>query len=101
MIRIVQPILNQSFKSVKLVSIRLFSSKIAMELNDPTQPLTEDVCLVSPSWLQGNLSKNTVVLDGSWYMPAMKRDPDAEYLLNRIPTSKRFNIDVVADKTTT
>jgi thiosulfate/3-mercaptopyruvate sulfurtransferase len=34
-------------------------------------------------------------------MPAMKRDPEAVFLSERIPSSKRFNIDVVADKTTT
>jgi thiosulfate/3-mercaptopyruvate sulfurtransferase len=100
MIRAFNPLVSQ-VKPAASLSIRLFGSVSKMELTDPTQPLNENVCLVSPSWLQGNLNKNTVVLDGSWYMPAMKRDPDAEFISQRIPTSKRFNIDVVADKTTT
>jgi thiosulfate/3-mercaptopyruvate sulfurtransferase len=41
-----------------------------------------------------------VVVDGSWYMPAAKRDPEAEYRAGRIPGAVRFDIDAVADQHT-
>jgi thiosulfate/3-mercaptopyruvate sulfurtransferase len=39
-----------------------------------------------------------VVVDGSFYLPAMKRDPGAEYLAGHIPGAVRFDIDEIADK---
>jgi thiosulfate/3-mercaptopyruvate sulfurtransferase len=39
-----------------------------------------------------------VVVDGSFYLPAMKRDPAAEYLAGHIPGAVRFDIDEIADK---
>ena len=39
-----------------------------------------------------------VVVDGSWYLPAMNRDPEAEYLAGHIPGAVRFDIDTVKDK---
>ena len=54
--------------------------------------------LVSPDWLQQNLS-DVVVLDGSYYLPTMGKDPDAEFVKARIPGARRWNIDKIADKT--
>ena len=40
---------------------------------------------------------DTVVVDGSFYLPAMKRDAAAEYLAGHIPGAVRFDIDAIAD----
>ena len=36
-----------------------------------------------------------VVVDGSWYLPTQKRDPEAEYQAAHIPGAVRFDIDAV------
>jgi thiosulfate/3-mercaptopyruvate sulfurtransferase len=54
--------------------------------------------LVTADWLAANLgAPGLVVLDGSYYLPAMKRDAAAEYLAGHIPGALRFDIDEVAD----
>ncbi len=53
---------------------------------------------VSTEWLQDRLTApRVVVVDGSWYLPTMKRDPDAEYREGHIPGAVRFDIDTVKD----
>ncbi|MET0537090.1 MAG: 3-mercaptopyruvate sulfurtransferase [Xanthobacteraceae bacterium] len=57
--------------------------------------------LVTTDWLAGKLgASDVVVLDGSWYLPTVKRDPDAEYLEEHIPGAVRFDVDTIADRTT-
>jgi thiosulfate/3-mercaptopyruvate sulfurtransferase len=42
--------------------------------------------LVEPAWLEPRLADpNLRVIDGSWYLPAMKRDPRAEYAAAHLP----------------
>src|SRR3982074_698331 len=54
--------------------------------------------LVSPAWLAPPLpSSDTTVVDGSFYLPALKRDAAAEYLAGHIPGAVRFDIDAIAD----
>jgi thiosulfate/3-mercaptopyruvate sulfurtransferase len=54
--------------------------------------------LVSTDWLAGRLgAPDTVVVDGSSDLPAMKRDAAAEYLAGHIPGAVRFDIDAIAD----
>lgn len=56
--------------------------------------------LVSTAWLAQRLGDpDVVVVDGSFYLPAMKRDAAAEYLAGHIPGAVRFDIDEIADKT--
>jgi thiosulfate/3-mercaptopyruvate sulfurtransferase len=63
----------------------------------PRHPLSK--WLVTTDWLAGNLgSPGLVVVDGSFYLPAMKRDAGAEYLAGHIPGAVRFAIDEIADK---
>ncbi len=58
--------------------------------------------MVSTGWLAARLSApDIVVVDASWYLPAMNRDPDAEYRAARIPGAIRFDIDTVKDSDTT
>ncbi len=54
--------------------------------------------LVSIPWLAENLGDpSLVVVDGSYYLPAMKRDARAEYLAGHIPGAVFFDIDEIAD----
>src|SRR5882724_2890064 len=57
--------------------------------------------LVSTDWLASHLNDpNVVVLDGSFYLPALKRDAEAEFLAAHIPGAARFDIDAIADHST-
>lgn len=55
--------------------------------------------LVSTEWLASHLGAVTVV-DASWYMPADKRDPKAEFEAKHIPGSVFFDIDAISDHST-
>src|SRR3954452_347816 len=57
---------------------------------------------VSSAWLAERLgAPDIVVVDGSWYLPGMNRDPDAEYLAGHIPGAVRFDIETVKDTSST
>ena len=61
--------------------------------------MTQDP-LVSTAWLQEHLDAPDVrIVDGSWHMPAAKRDPRAEYKSVHIPGAVFFDIDEIADET--
>lgn len=54
--------------------------------------------LVTTGWLAAHLGKRNVrVVDGSWHMPHLKRDPRAEFAQAHIPGAVFFDIDVIAD----
>src|SRR5215472_8217298 len=54
--------------------------------------------LVSTDWLAQRLRRpEIVVVDGSYYLPAVGRDAAAEYLAGHIPGAARFDIDAIAD----
>lgn len=55
--------------------------------------------LVSTGWLAANREAVKVV-DASWYMPADKRDPRAEFEAAHIPGAVFFDIDAVRDRNT-
>ncbi len=52
--------------------------------------------LVSAHWLTENL-EDVVILDGSYYLPSMGKDADAEFAKGHIPNAQRWNIDHIAD----
>ena len=55
--------------------------------------------LVSTEWLAAQLGEpDLAVFDCSWFMPALQRDPYAEYLQAHIPGARFLDIDEVADK---
>src|SRR5207244_538489 len=61
----------------------------------------------SSRWLMGTEwpperlgASDLVVVDGSYYLPAMNRDAAAEYLTGHIPGAVRFDIDAIADHST-
>ena len=54
--------------------------------------------LVSTEWLHAHLKDPDLrILDGSYYLPQMGRDPRAEYDSAHIPNARFFDIDDVAD----
>lgn len=54
--------------------------------------------LVSTEWLHAHLKDPDLrILDGSYYLPQMGRDPHAEYDAAHIPNARFFDIDDVAD----
>lgn len=58
--------------------------------------------LVTTAWLGERLADPTIrILDGSWYLPQENRDAKAEFADARIPGARFFDIDAIADKTTT
>ncbi|MBW9053340.1 3-mercaptopyruvate sulfurtransferase [Rhizobium mesosinicum] len=62
---------------------------------------TKSRFVVSADWLQAELGKPDLrVLDASFYLPAQKRDADAEYAAGHIPGAIRFDQDKIADHST-
>lgn len=67
----------------------------------PTRSAPASRSLVTTEWLATQLGEPDIaVVDGSFYLPAMKRDAAAEYLSGHIPGAVFFDIDAIADKTT-
>jgi thiosulfate/3-mercaptopyruvate sulfurtransferase len=63
----------------------------------PQHPLPSRWLLSTESLAQRLGDPATVVVDGSFYLPALKRDAAAEYLAEHIPGAVRFDIDAIAD----
>lgn len=58
--------------------------------------------VVSTGWLAQHLnSPDIAIIDASWHMPNTGRDPRAEFQLERIPGAQFFDIDEIADTSTT
>lgn len=56
--------------------------------------------LVTAEWLHQRLdAPDLVVLDASWYLPAVGRDAGAEYRAAHIPGALRFDLDAMSDET--
>jgi len=61
-------------------------------------PSSRHEFLVTTAWLGEHLGDpNLAILDGSWHMPAEKRDAAAEFLAGHIPGARFFDIDKIAD----
>lgn len=52
--------------------------------------------LVSAKWLKKNLD-DVVVIDGTYYLPTMNKDAQAEFESGHIPGAQRWDIDEIAD----
>ncbi|MGB0844493.1 MAG: sulfurtransferase [Alphaproteobacteria bacterium] len=59
-----------------------------------TEGATEPA-IVSVNWLKQNLDK-VVILDASFYLPAMNKDADEEFAKAHIPNALRWDIDKIA-----
>ena len=61
-------------------------------------PYARPDALVSTEWLATHLDAPDVrIVDGSFYLPAQKRDPGSEFANQHIPGSVFFDIDEIAD----
>jgi thiosulfate/3-mercaptopyruvate sulfurtransferase len=68
-------------------------------MSDPRPPASK--WLVTTGWLAARLGEPEVVpVDGSFYLPALKRDAKAEFLACHIPGAAFFDIDAIADHST-
>lgn len=57
---------------------------------------------VTTDWLADHLEdENLVVVDASWHMPNLARDARAEFRADHIPGAVFFDIDAIADTTST
>ncbi|MBI6629570.1 3-mercaptopyruvate sulfurtransferase [Pontibaca salina] len=55
--------------------------------------------LVSTDWLAAHLQDPDLrILDGSWYLPSVGRDPRAEYDAAHIPGARFFDIEEISDQ---
>jgi thiosulfate/3-mercaptopyruvate sulfurtransferase len=67
----------------------------------PASPAPASRRFVSTEWLAERLGKpDVVVVDGSWYLPTLKRDPKPECLQAHIPGAVFFDVEAVSDHTT-
>jgi thiosulfate/3-mercaptopyruvate sulfurtransferase len=58
--------------------------------------------LVTTEWLAKHLGEPDLrVVDGSWHMPQLRRDARAEFEAAHVPGAVFFDIDAIADRTTT
>ncbi len=70
-----------------------------MAVIPPPHPVSKR--LVTTDWLAANLrAPGLVLLDGSFHLPAAGRDAAAEYAAGHIPGAVRFDIDKIADHST-
>ncbi|MGH7304898.1 MAG: 3-mercaptopyruvate sulfurtransferase [Candidatus Rokuibacteriota bacterium] len=67
----------------------------------PAARASQASALVTTEWLAQNLGRRDVrVVDGSWHMPQLQRDPRAEFAQAHIPGAVFFDIDAIADRRT-
>jgi thiosulfate/3-mercaptopyruvate sulfurtransferase len=70
-------------------------------MSDTPRSLPLPGALVSTEWLAAHLAEPDVrVLDGSWHMPQARRDAYPEFVKAHIPGAAFFNIDAIADQST-
>jgi len=66
-------------------------------MSDPT--LLPPAPIVDADWLVARLGDpRLVVVDCSWYLPAMNRDPRAEYLTGHIPGAVYWDLDLLSEQ---
>ena len=66
---------------------------------DPRPPASPN--LVTTDWLAARLGEPEIsIVDGSFYLPALKRDAKAEFTAGHIPGAVFFDIDAIADHST-
>jgi thiosulfate/3-mercaptopyruvate sulfurtransferase len=63
---------------------------------DPRAPASKN--LVTTDWLAARLGEPEIsIVDGSFYLPALKRNAREEFLAGHIPGAAFFDIDAIAD----
>ena len=67
-------------------------------IHAPIQPARPPADLVTTDWLAARLGEPEIgIVDGSFYLPALKRNAKAEFLAGHIPGAVFFDIDAIAD----
>src|SRR5262245_15165452 len=65
---------------------------------EPAMPQPTSRWLVTTDWLAARLgTPDLSIVDGSFYLPAQKRDAAAEYRAGHIPGAVRFDLDAISD----
>lgn len=82
---------------------RTHTSRASKTTTPPTRAMaaspSSETTVVSAEWLRDNITRPDVkVLDCSWYLPAMERDPIAEHEAKRVPGARYFDVDRVSDR---
>jgi thiosulfate/3-mercaptopyruvate sulfurtransferase len=68
-------------------------------MNSTNERASASPHLVSTEWLTARLGQTEmVIVDGSYYLPAAKRDAHAEYVAEHIPGAVFFDIEEISDK---
>lgn len=70
-------------------------------MSSPATALYSSKLILTPSelaTLKAGKDSNVVPIDVSWFMPNVERDAQAEFLIRRIPTARRMDLDVVASE---
>src|SRR5690349_19488401 len=66
---------------------------------DPRPPASKN--LVTTDWLAARLGEPEIsIVDGSFYLPALKRNAREEFIAGHIPGAVFFDIDAIADHST-
>jgi thiosulfate/3-mercaptopyruvate sulfurtransferase len=100
--------------TVKVARKAKGSARAAKRRPARTKPVRRSVqikapgTLVSTEWLAAQLARSQSgrpgqrlrVLDGTWHMPQLQRDPRREFEEAHIPGAAFFDIDAIADRTT-
>ena len=69
-----------------------------IELMAPNNSKPASPWLVTTEWLSSRLrTPDLIVVGGSFYLPAHKRDAAAEYAAGHIPGAVRFDVDEISD----
>src|SRR5437764_10008338 len=67
-------------------------------MNDASSNAPVSRWLVTTDWLAARLdAPDVVAVDGSFYLPAQKRDAAAEFVAGHIPGAVRFDLDAISD----
>jgi thiosulfate/3-mercaptopyruvate sulfurtransferase len=67
-------------------------------MNNAPEQLATSRWLVTTDWLAARLgAPDLVVVDGSYYLPTVKRDAASEYLAGHIAGAVRFDMETIAD----
>ena len=76
------------FGTVRIHTRTFFSSRYVG--NDALKPLLGAAEAVS-------MQKELTFVDGSWFLPGVSRDPEAEFEAERIPGARRMNMEALCD----
>ena len=88
-------------QSSKKKAARATSAKTGARSARAAAPPRAPGALVGTEWLAARIGHpRLIVLDASWHMPHLNRDPRAEFAAEHLPGARFFDIDAIADRST-